>query len=221
MTILLLLGSVGTTLSPDDRPASKLQAMTLTLPLVPSCTHCAHGAHVLHALARAVEQKDPLTAGHCQRVAVLSLQLADRLGLTDLARHEIRLAAELHDIGKLGLRDAILLKAGPLTSIERMIMEQHVLSGVEIVRPVFPEIVPAIQHHHEQPNGLGYPHGLRGDAIPLAARIIAVADSWDAMTSDRVYRPGMEPAQAAVIMRTDNHQQWDATLVAVLLALVG
>jgi putative nucleotidyltransferase with HDIG domain len=145
---------------------------------------------VLVALSRAVEKKDLGTYGHSMRVADVSMRIAARLGFSSEALEDIRAAAQLHDIGKIGISDFILAKKGPLSVEERDIIKSHPEKGVEILKPLtqFATVLPAILYHHERYDGTGYPAGLSGDDIPLTARIIAVADTYDAIISDRPYR---------------------------------
>lgn len=170
-------------------------------------------------MVRAIEARDPYTAGHSRRVTGLALQLADTLGLSVHEQHRLRIAAELHDIGKIGVDDAILRKSGPLTDVERIHMQLHAPIGARIVAAVLPEVEEDILYHHEWYNGMGYFQRM-GPEIPLHARIIAVCDAWDAMTSDRPYRPGMAPVEARAILCLDEGTQWDEHLVALLLAVL-
>lgn len=198
-----------------------LAVSTPPAPVIPrSCSSCRHGIPpILAALLTAIEARDPETAGHSRRVTRLALKVADVLDLDVQAQHRLRIAAELHDIGKIGVDDAILRKTGLLTDAERVAMQQHAAIGARIVGAVFPEIEADILFHHEWMNGRGY-FGLIGAVIPLASRIIAVCDSWDAMTSDRVYRRGMRTTEAWAVMVLDEGNQWDAELVQALLEVV-
>lgn len=142
------------------------------------------------ALAMAVEAKDPYSAGHSKRVAFYAVKAAEQLGLDEEAARLIHAAGVLHDIGKIGIRDEILLKPTPLTHDEERLMEQHPLIGEAILKPVrsLQKAMELVRCHHEFYDGTGYPAGLKGDAIPLGARILTVADSYDAMVTDRPYR---------------------------------
>ncbi|BCV22233.1 hypothetical protein hamaS1_23020 [Moorella sp. Hama-1] len=144
----------------------------------------------METLARTLEARDGYTRGHSERVAGYVVRLASRLGLETARVEKLRLAASLHDLGKIGIHDAILNKAASLTAAEFVLIKQHPVIGAKILQPLVPlkEQIPWIRHHHERYDGKGYPDGLRGEAIPLGARIIALADSFDAMTSDRPYR---------------------------------
>jgi HD-GYP domain-containing protein (c-di-GMP phosphodiesterase class II) len=132
-------------------------------------------------------------------------------------------AARVHDIGKIGVPDHILNKPGPLTPEERAIMETHPVLGADLLLryPDFMRGVDIVRHHHESWNGTGYPSKLAGYAIPFGARVIAVADSYDAMTSDRPYRRGMTPARAAQILREGRGKQWDTSIVDAFLESIA
>lgn len=151
------------------------------------------------ALAEAVERRDPYTGGHLHRVVAYSLALGEALGLDLDALEELRLGATLHDIGKIGVPDAVLLKAGPLDETEQEVMRRHASDGASIVSRIadLRPLVPIVRNHHERWDGSGYPDGLRGDQIPLAARIVSVADTFDAMTTSRPYRKSLPSEKAA------------------------
>jgi HD-GYP domain-containing protein (c-di-GMP phosphodiesterase class II) len=133
----------------------------------------------------------------------------------------IYLSGLLHDVGKIGIRDDVLLKQGRLTEDEFAEIKKHPQIGYSIVRNLsqLEDVLPGILHHHEAMDGSGYPHGLAGDQIPLMARILAVADGYDAMTSDRPYRPGMSWDRAVAILRDRSGRQWDREVVAAFLKL--
>jgi putative two-component system response regulator len=158
---------------------------------------------VVFALARTVEAKSPYTRGHAERVTRLALTLADQLGLSDGQREVLRRGAVLHDVGKISVPDAILNKPGPLTPQEYELAKQHVLQGVRIVEPLrsLRDVVPLIRWHHERPDGQGYPDGLRGEAIPLLVRILSIADVYDALASERPYRPALSQAESLDVLR--------------------
>ena len=147
------------------------------------------------ALAAAIDAKDPYTRGHSQRVAQISLEIAKEMGQSPAEQQKVNIAALLHDVGKIGIEDHILKKPGQLTDEEYGIIKQHPRWGVMIMGHIsqLKDIVPAIQYHHERLDGTGYPEGRAGDQIPMLARIIAVADTFDAMTTDRLYQKAMEP----------------------------
>jgi len=144
----------------------------------------------IRALAAALDARDPYTAGHSERVSVVSVAIAGKLGLEAEAVEIVRLGALLHDIGKIGVPDDVLRKPGALTAAEYDAIKQHPVLGARILRsvPFLARHLEIVELHHERPDGRGYPHGLRGDDIPLAARIVHVADAYDAMTSARAYR---------------------------------
>ncbi len=147
----------------------------------------------ISALAMAVEARDPYSRGHSDRVAQYSVKAAQQLGLSPEVVQDIKVAAELHDVGKIGISDDILKKPGPLNDEEWVIMRKHPVIGEGIIKPVtsLAKLCDIVRHHHEWVKGIGYPDGLKGDAIPLGAKILAVSDSFDAMTSDRPYRKAM------------------------------
>jgi putative nucleotidyltransferase with HDIG domain len=152
----------------------------------------------IRALAAALDARDPYTAGHSERVSVLSVAIARALGLAPDAIEVIRLGALLHDIGKIGVPDEVLLKPGKLTPAEFDIIKQHPVAGARILRsvPFLISHIPIVELHHERPDGRGYPYGLRGDDIPMAARIVHVADAYDAITSRRAYRAARPASDA-------------------------
>jgi putative nucleotidyltransferase with HDIG domain len=155
------------------------------------------------AFADAVERRDPYTGGHLHRVVAYSLLLGHELGLPDEELEQLRLGATLHDIGKIGVPDGVLLKPGPLDPGEAEVMRRHTVDGAAIVSRIaaLRELVPIVRSHHERLDGNGYPDGLTGDRIPLAARIVAVADTFDAMTTSRPYRRALINEAAASEIR--------------------
>lgn len=178
---------------------------------------------ILESMADAVDLRDPYTGGHSRRVADYCAGILDQLELTGPEVDLIIAAARVHDIGKIGVPDEILNKPGRLTPEERAIMETHPDRGADLLAryPDFARGVNIVRHHHESWNGNGYPSKLAGYAIPFGARVIAVADSYDAMTSDRPYRRGMTPAQAVQILRDGRGGQWDATIVEAFLRSIA
>ncbi len=173
---------------------------------------------VLLAYDSALGLKDAYSGGHGRRVALYAHELACAMGLSDAEANAIREAALLHDIGKIGIPDAILTKPGELTATELHTIRQHPAMGAGIIEaiPLLGHLAPAVRHHHEHFDGGGYPAGLRGRDIPLAARVIAVADALDALGSDRSYRRSM-PFDAAVteIVKASG-KQFDPEIVGVL-----
>jgi putative nucleotidyltransferase with HDIG domain len=170
---------------------------------------------MIAALAASIDARDPYTAGHSMQVMRYAVRLGEVIGL-DAARIEaLRYGGLLHDIGKIGVPDAILLKPASLSPEEMEIMRAHAVIGVEIVRGVkaLRPVLPVIRHHHERIDGTGYPDGLSGDRIPLEARIMAIADAYDTMTSERAYRRAMTQDEAIAELRRCRGVQWDADLV--------
>jgi len=172
----------------------------------------------IEMIAAAVDAKDPYTKGHSGRVASYSVILARELGLPDEEVDKIRVAAILHDVGKIGIEDRVLKKPGVLTNEEFEIMKRHTVMGYEIVRQVkqLTEMLPGIRWHHEALNGRGYPDGVRGDELPLMVRIIAVADTFDAITTDRPYQVGSEFPKAVEILRKHAGSKYDPIVVDAL-----
>jgi HD-GYP domain-containing protein (c-di-GMP phosphodiesterase class II) len=171
--------------------------------------------HSLLGLASALEAKDMCTRGHSERVGASSGRLAGALGLSPAQIDMVTQAGLLHDIGKIGVPETVLRKRGPLDLIEWGLVRNHALIGAQIVAPFdfFAGSGLAIRHHHERWDGSGYPDGLAGRAIPLGARIVAVADVFDALTSDRVYRQAFQPDEARALMGEGRGTQFDADLL--------
>ncbi len=178
---------------------------------------------MLEQMADTVDLRDPYTGGHSRRVTDYAAGILRELGLNGVEVDLIVTSARVHDIGKIGVPDAVLNKPGTLDAEERAIMETHAERGAELLRrhPGFTRGVEIVRHHHESWDGTGYPHRLVGTAIPFGARVLAVADSYDAMTSDRPYRTGMTPQKAAAILRAGRGRQWDAPLVDAFLRSVA
>ena len=176
---------------------------------------------MLNALVTAVDNKDRYTRRHSEDVMAHSFQIAHELGLDEKARNQILLAALLHDVGKIGVPDRVLRKPGALTSEEFAALQQHPMMGAIIVGavPGFEDTLDAIRHHHERWDGTGYPFGLKGMEIPIAARLMAVADAFSAMTTDRPYRKGMSEATALAVLEAGAGSQWDPDCVAAFLAV--
>ena len=174
---------------------------------------------VLIALAQAVEHRDSRTAGHCERLAVMSTSLGAALGLSLAELIALYRGGYLHDVGKVAVPDAILFKAGPLDAGEWAVMKKHVIEGVEICRPArtLAPVLPIVRGHHEKWDGSGYPDGLRGEEIPLLARILQVADIFDALISARPYKPALPAAEALRILDQEVEKGWrDPALVELL-----
>ncbi len=179
------------------------------------------GFPMLSALVNAVDVKDRYTRRHSEDVMIHSLQIAQSLGLDEAAQQTIAVAALLHDVGKIGVPDDVLRKPGRLTSAEFEAIQQHPDMGANIVGavPGFEEALGAIRHHHERWDGGGYPSGLRGGDIPQTARLMAVADAYSAMTTDRPYRKGMPPQKARQVLQEGAGTQWDPECVCAFLTV--
>ena len=179
--------------------------------------------NVVRSLAVAIDARDPYTHGHSHRVAANALVLAGRLGLDGAQRKSLEVGAYLHDIGKIGVRDSILLKRAPLSAGERRAIEEHPAVGARILEPVgFEEgVISVVLCHHERLDGRGYPSGLEGFAIPIGARILCVADAFDAMLSDRPYRSALPLEEAVAELRSKAGTQFDPTVVEELLSALA
>ena len=172
----------------------------------------------IQMLAGAVDEKDPYTRGHSDRVTRYSVLIATEMGLKEEDIEKIRVSAQLHDVGKIGIEDRILKKPGALTPEEFEIMKTHTTKGAAILRPVeaLRDMLPGIELHHESLDGRGYPHGLKGDQIPLMPRIIMVADTFDAMTTNRPYQAAMDPEYVIRIINSLAATKFDPTVVAAM-----
>jgi putative two-component system response regulator len=178
---------------------------------------------VLFSLALSVEAKDSYTAGHCERISHYASALGKRVGLDDELLVALRRGGFVHDIGKISVPDSILLKPGLLTPGERQVMQMHTVVGERICAPLksFQFVRPIIRHHHERLDGSGYPDGLKGEAIPLTARILTTVDIYDALTTDRPYRKGVCHEEAFEQIRNEVRQGWwDGDLVDEFEALL-
>ena len=175
---------------------------------------------VVRALSSAIDAKDPYTRGHSERVARLAVCLGRQMMLGSDELSNLYLAGLLHDVGKIGVEDQVLKKPGRLTPDEYRHVMSHVEIGVSILRELkrLRHVLPGILHHHERFDGGGYPDGIKGDDIPLIARILAVADSFDAMSSDRPYRPRRSPEEVLSILRQGANNQWDGRVVEAALS---
>jgi putative two-component system response regulator len=169
-----------------------------------------HAEGVLFSLAQSIEARDPYTSGHCERLAEMSARLGEKLGLPEEDIKALRRAGTVHDIGKVVVPDAILLKPGPLSADETEVMRKHPVVGERICAPLrtFRLVLPIIRHHHERHDGSGYPDGLRGSEIPLTAAILQLADVYDALTTDRPYRKASPPEVALQIMDEEATLGW-------------
>ena len=167
---------------------------------------------MVFSIARTVEARDPDTSDHCERLAQLGVRLGRRLGLGEDDLKALRRGGYLHDLGKVGIPDSVLLKPGPLDAGEWETMKRHVEIGVEICSPLrsLRPVLPLIRHHHERFDGSGYPDGLAGADIPLLARVFQIVDVYDALTNDRCYRKALDRDTALGVMVDEtNHGFWD------------
>jgi putative two-component system response regulator len=165
---------------------------------------------VLCTLALSIEGKDPYTEGHCERLSDYSALLAENIGLGSEEVTALRRAAIVHDIGKVAVPDNILLKPARLDPAEQAIMREHPVVGERICKPLksFRMVLPAIRHHHEKLDGTGYPDGLKGSQIPISARILQIADVFDALTTDRPYKKAFGRAVALETMEDEVKKGW-------------
>ena len=165
---------------------------------------------VVFTLAQSIEARDPYTRGHCERLADMSARLGTRLGIPEEDIKALRWAGIVHDIGKVVVPDSILLKPGPLTPEEMAVMRKHSVVGERICAPLksFRLVLPIIRHHHEKRDGSGYPDGKSRDEIPLTARILQLADVYDALTTDRPYRTAVPSEEALQIMDDEAKLGW-------------
>jgi len=171
----------------------------------------------LFGLAEAIEAKDPYTKGHCGRVAAYSLILAKEAGYPVDGLETLEFGAFLHDIGKIGIRDAVLLKPGPLDDVEWTHMREHPVKGYDIAMNIamLHPIMPAVRNHHERWDGSGYPDKMVGEDIPLVARIVAIADAFDAMATDRPYKVALPLDECEAVLRKTAGKMYDPELIAV------
>jgi putative two-component system response regulator len=179
---------------------------------------------VLDSLAQSIEARDPYTSGHCERLAEMSARLGEKLGLAEEDIKALRRAGIVHDIGKVVVPDAILLKPGPLSEGEIEVMRKHPVVGERICAPLrtFQRVLPIIRHHHERHDGSGYPDGLRGSEIPLTAAILQLADVYDALTTDRPYRQASASEVALQIMDEEAKLGWwNRDLFNTFRAMIG
>ena len=175
--------------------------------------------NVVRAMVSAIDAKDPYTCGHSERVALVSRLLARKMGISEIDCDRVYLAGLLHDLGKLGVPDAVLSKPGTLTNEEFAMIRPHPERGWAILQDLdeLSYLFPGVLHHHERFDGAGYPDGLVGQRIPLVARILAVADAYDAMISDRPYRRGMPEERVEMILREGSGTQWDPEVVGTFM----
>lgn len=192
----------------QPRP-SRWEALTRVQSLLQLKTYIDEQAEaVVVSLARTIEARDTYTHGHCDRIAAAAVRLAHRVGLSEEQADSLRLAGIIHDVGKVAIPDAVLWKPGPLTAEETAVVHRHPIEGERICAPLksLRRVLPLIRHHHERLDGSGYPDGLRGDAIPLAARVLQVVDIYDALTTDRPYREAYSQSQALATLYSEAEQ---------------
>ena len=210
-------------LSASHRLFTKLRARRDLADVTLRLRHLEHRFHhLVQQWAQSIESKDAYTLGHCERVADYACAIATDMGFDETTLFWFRVGALLHDVGKIVVPSDILNKPGALTPEERAIMERHPTAGVELLRDVeFPwDVVPMIRGHHERWDGHGYPDGLAGESIPLAARILCVADVYDALTSQRPYRRAFETRDALQLMSADVGRQFDPEILTRFLRIV-
>lgn len=177
----------------------------------------------VQSLALAVEAKDPYTKGHSERVAEISEHIGSILAMPAEQLERLRIAGILHDIGKIGVPESVLLKKEPLAPAEYDLIRKHPVDGANILRPLnfLADIIPAVYHHHERYDGKGYPAGLPGSQTPTWARIIQVADTYDAMTTDRPYRSAFSTVRAAEELRRGSGTQFDPAITKAMLDILA
>ncbi len=186
-------------------------------------TELESAEQMVYSIARVVEARDQETGDHCERLTQMCVALGERIGLDGEGITALRRGGYLHDLGKIGIPDEVLLKPGKLTADEWVIMKRHVEIGVEICSPLhsLKPVLPLIRHHHERYDGSGYPDGLAGEEIPLLARVFQVTDVYDALTVDRCYRAAMTKDEAVGVIQTETEKGfWDPTIVSEFLAML-
>jgi len=182
-----------------------------------------HAEAVVLSLARAVEAKDHTTGDHCDRLINLSRQFGKFVGLEEKEIKTLERSSILHDVGKIGVPDSILLKPGKLTEDEWKIMRKHPILGEEICHPLksLQDVCPVIRHHHERWNGLGYPDGLVADSIPYLARVFQIIDAYDALTSERPYKPAYSREESIKVIKEETEQGlWDPSVVEKFMKFI-
>jgi putative two-component system response regulator len=169
-----------------------------------------HAEQVLFSIAKAVESRDPVTGDHCERLMMLGKDFGEYLNLSRMAVRDLMWGGYLHDIGKIAIPDAVLLKKGSFTPEDRQIMNQHVIIGERICQPLrtMQGVLPIIRHHHERWDGGGYPDGLQGNDIPMLAQVFQIIDIYDALMSERPYKVALSQAQTLKIMVEETDRGW-------------
>uniref|UniRef100_Q029Q9 Metal dependent phosphohydrolase n=1 Tax=Solibacter usitatus (strain Ellin6076) TaxID=234267 RepID=Q029Q9_SOLUE len=204
------------------KPATLLEPMRATAPTNPRTIDFTQTEHVLVSLAKIVEQRDKHTAGHCERLAIASVALGMAMKLESSSLLALYLGGFLHDVGKVGIPDSILFKPGKLDDEEWEIMRAHPVRGEEICRPLLSVrcVLPIIRHHHERWDGSGYPDGLSGSQIPFLARVLQVADIYDALTNPRPYKRTFSTARALEVLEEEVAKGWrDPDITGVFVGL--
>lgn len=169
-----------------------------------------HAEQVLFSIARAIESRDPVTGDHCERLVALGKAFGEYINLSRADIRDLIWGSYLHDIGKVGIPDAVLLKKGPLTPEEREIMNEHVKIGEKICQPLrtMRGVIPIIRHHHERWDGSGYPYGLVGEEIPYLAQVFQIIDIYDALTSERPYKRAFTSEEALEVINVETQKGW-------------
>ena len=178
---------------------------------------------VITSLGLTIEARDPYTAGHCERIRKYAVALGHALGVDEPMLRALALAGYLHDLGKISVPDGILLKPGPLTPAERETIQAHAGAGADLVRGLrtLEDVRPIIRHHHEKIDGTGYPDGLKGDAIPLGARIMAVVDVYDALHTARPYKKALPHSEAiSILLRETDAGYWEPRIVTTFIEVL-
>jgi putative two-component system response regulator len=210
---------------PMSAPEKEIQLRLRNVIRVKQATDSMENASVMiMSLARAIEGKDAYTCGHVERVAAYSVEIGRKIGLSEDLLQALRTGGVVHDIGKVGIPDHVLNKPGKLTDEEFAVMARHPVIGYDILRPMrtFADVLPIVRWHHEKPNGKGYPDKLKGDEIPMIARVAAVADWFDALTTDRPYRKAFSIGETLRITQgAADNGDLDPALVNALLQVMN
>jgi HD-GYP domain-containing protein (c-di-GMP phosphodiesterase class II) len=213
---------------PHDSAVEEVNLLTAALNEAATAVEDSHqrleeaSLEFIETMARALDARDPYTAGHSDRVSANATAIADVMGLPEHEVEIIRIGAKMHDIGKIGAPDAVLQKPGPLNEEEMAMIRLHPQIGKRILEKSAPfrEYLPIVELHHEDYDGGGYPYGLHGEEVPLGVRIVHVADVYDAITSDRAYRPAMPPEQVREILQRGSGTKFDPRVIDVFLGIL-
>ncbi|MFC1944583.1 HD-GYP domain-containing protein [Chloroflexota bacterium] len=208
-----------------ERPINRVELLAQVASLVPAKQlhdEMIWMENAIMALATAIEASDPYAEGHIKRVVVYSSRLGKAIGLSTPELDILRNGGALHDVGKIGIRESVLVKRGTLSGEEKEHIRIHPVVGERICRPRGSNVISEIvRHHHERYDGRGYPERLNGEDIPLAARIMAIADTYDALTSDRIYRKRISAEEALEVIRAGVGNRFDPELVSAFIGTVG